>query len=111
MVMIVCGECGRAVSSKAAACVGCGAPIEIAPGINPVQRAGKPTPLNSRTVRRHLYLAIATLLLGVAAAVVADRAHGPGRGLSLAAALLLIVGIAWTLVGIVRLWTGRAGDP
>jgi hypothetical protein len=111
MAMIVCGECGRAVSSKAAACVGCGAPIEIAPGINLVPETGKPKPLNSKTVKRHLLLAVATLLLGVAAAVVADRVHARGSGLSLAAALLLILGITWTLVGIVRLWTGRGGGP
>jgi hypothetical protein len=30
MALITCGECGREISDKAPACVGCGAPIEMA---------------------------------------------------------------------------------
>ena len=77
--MMTCSECGRAVSSKAAACVGCGAPIEPPAGLA-MARTPPPTPPSVRDLRRHLALAVAALL---------------------------IAGICWTLVTLVRLWAAK----
>lgn len=33
MALTKCGECGREVSDKAAACIGCGAPVMTAPDV------------------------------------------------------------------------------
>ncbi len=30
MALVICGECGREISDKAAQCIGCGAPVEAA---------------------------------------------------------------------------------
>ncbi len=114
MAMILCDECGRAVSDKAAACVGCGAPIASRAPLQPSrapQRVARPAipsvPASARLIRRNLALALATLALGLAASSLAERTHGAGRLPVLAAALLLIAGLAGTLVWLVRWWAER----
>jgi hypothetical protein len=58
-------------------------------------------------IRRQLLPALATLILGVAAASLARHVPDPLRFYSLAAALLLIAGLSWTLTSLVRLWAAR----
>ena len=60
-----------------------------------------------RLVVRQLLPALATLLLGVAAASMAGRIPDPSRLFSFAAAMLLIGGMAWSMTSIVRLWAAR----
>lgn len=107
MALIVCSECGRAVSNKASACIGCGAPITTAAGIDMVP---KPTPikrLSLPVVKRHLLISSIILGLGVIAAIIADHRQAANRLDQFIAALLLIAGISWTLVTLVRLWSYR----
>ena len=104
--MMTCSECGRAVSSKAAACVGCGAPIEPPAGLA-MARTPPPTPPSVRDLRRHLALAVAALFLGLIAALAADHDRSGDRLGQFIAALLMIAGICWTLVTLVRLWAAK----
>jgi hypothetical protein len=104
--MIVCSECGRAISDKAALCVGCGAPVERPIVARVPEAPARPAPLNAVATIRQLVLAVAITVAGVVAAMRAERLPGSGRLLSLAAALLLIVGISWALVSAVRLLAG-----
>lgn len=46
MALIKCGECGREVSDKAAACVGCGAPLGAA--VAAPSPAASPVPVTRR---------------------------------------------------------------
>jgi hypothetical protein len=105
VAMIACGECGRAVSSKARACIHCGAPIAPNAEMQPIIKSAPAKPLTLGRVRRDLKLSSATLLLGLFAAILVDRIPGANRVWSLIAALLLIAGISWTLVTLVRLWS------
>ena len=69
------------------------------------------TPLTNNPLpsvfRRQLLPALATLSLGIAAATLARRVPDPDRFFSLAAALLLIAGLSWTLTSLVRVWAAR----
>jgi hypothetical protein len=103
MAMITCSECGRAISNKAASCIGCGAPVatpELGYGV-----VAPPAPLPMRTLWRHLLLSAGLSLLGLGLAVIADHRPDSGRWLALIAALLLIGGICWLIVTLVRLWS------
>jgi hypothetical protein len=103
--MIVCSECGRAVSNKATACVGCGAPISSPSEIEMVARNKPVKPPTLGALKRHLIGGAITLALGLFAAMAADRMQSSNRIDQLIAALLLIAGISWTLVTLVRLWS------
>jgi len=104
--MIACSECGRAISNKAAACIGCGAPVgtsELGYGV-----VDPPAPaLPMRTLWRHLWLSAGLSLLGTFMALAADRQPDSGRWLALLAALSLIAGICWLIVTLVRLWSSH----
>lgn len=39
MALVACDECGREISTRAAACVGCGAPITVSPSTEAEERA------------------------------------------------------------------------
>lgn len=105
MAMIVCSECGRAISNKANACVGCGAPIASASEIEMIPRNKPIKPPTLSGLKRHLLGGSITLALGLFAAMAADRLQSSNRLDQLIAALLLIAGISWTLVTLVRLWS------
>ncbi len=106
MAMITCSECGRAISNKAAACIGCGAPVGTAGlGYGVVEPPAAPLPM--RTLWRHLLQSAGLSLLGLGLAVIADHRPDSGRWLALIAALWLIGGICWLMVTLVRLWSYR----
>ena len=70
MALINCGECGKSVSDKAAACPHCGAPVKPAPGASPgvapasagAEKAGGWVPL---WILVPLGLVVAFLIFGV----------------------------------------------
>ncbi|HEY3730183.1 MAG TPA: hypothetical protein VGL28_02865 [Steroidobacteraceae bacterium] len=106
MAIIKCSECGRAVSDKAAACIGCGAPIvspsAAPPGFNIAPERTPVRPLTSAQLRWRLGLSSATLVLGVIAADAASRWR-PGSHLAATlSALLLICGLCWFIVAIIQ---------
>lgn len=104
MAIIKCSECGRAVSDKAAACIGCGAPL--LPPASPSAFNLAPTPSNTPPLsppqlRWRLALASLTLVLGVIAADAVSRRPG-SRVAAVVAALLVIIGLCWFIVAMVQ---------
>ncbi len=103
MALIVCSECGRAISNKAVACIGCGAPLASSSQIDLIPRNAPLKPPSLKHLRRHLLGGSLTLMAGLGMALAADAVPG-GNFAKLAAALVLIAGLSWTLVTLVRLW-------
>ena len=106
MAMVTCGECGRAVSDKASACIGCGAPLVRAPappsGFNLVPQQSLTPPPTSGQLRARAVMASLTLLIGVVWSASVDRAHGSSRVAATLAALLLVAGLCWLVVTILQ---------
>jgi hypothetical protein len=106
MAIIKCSECGRAVSDKAAACIGCGAPITAPsaapPGFNIAPERTPGRPFTPAQLRWRLGLSAATLVLGVIAADAASRWRPGSRVAATLSALLLISGLCWFIVAIVQ---------
>ena len=96
MAIIKCSECGRAVSDKAGACIGCGAPLTA----EPVQTAR--APLTPAQLRWRLALASLTLVLGVIVADAVGRHPGLPRVAGTLAALLVTTGLVWFIVAILQ---------
>jgi hypothetical protein len=105
MAIINCSECGRAVSDKAQACIGCGAPLAREDPHAVFNRAPVYTitpPPTPAQLRWRLVLSSLTLVLGVVASDAAGRHGGGSRLPATLAALLLIVGLCWFMVAAVH---------
>jgi hypothetical protein len=100
MALIACSECGRAVSDKAEACIGCGAPISSASAIDLVPKRSHAPPPTREQIKRSALLSSSILAVGVLWAAYID--HTDNRLASLAAALLIIGGLCWLLVVLVQ---------
>ena len=103
MALIQCSECGRSVSDKATACVGCGAPIEQ--DANAVfasaPQPSKSPALTRKALRWRALLSAVTFILGVTMTIEVDR-RGGNQTLTTLAALLLIAGLCWLIVAILQ---------
>lgn len=102
MAMVTCSECGRAVSNKAAACIGCGAPLGVSPDINYVAPTKAATPPSPAQIRRRTLLSLTALMMGVFWASMVDHAHASHRLPLFLAALLIIGGLCGLLVSLVH---------
>jgi hypothetical protein len=106
MAIIKCSECGRAVSDKAGACIGCGAPITppspAPPGFNIAPVPAPSRPLTPAQLRWRLGLSAATLVAGVIAADAASRWRPGSSVAATLSALLLICGLCWFIVAIIQ---------
>lgn len=102
MAIITCSECGRAVSDRAAACIGCGAPLASAAAFDRVPRPSISAPLTPNQLRWRLALASLTLVLGVIAADAVSHRPGGGRLAATLAALLVICGLCWFIVAVLQ---------
>jgi hypothetical protein len=105
MAIITCSECGRAVSDKAAACVGCGAPLAGEDRQSAFIRAPVPTvtpPLSAAQLRWRLALAALTLVLGIIVADAVGRRSGLPQLARTASALLVITGLVWFIVALLQ---------
>jgi hypothetical protein len=105
MAIVKCSECGRAVSDKAAACIGCGAPLtaddrQSAFGREPVHTVT--APLTSAQLRWRLALASLTLVLGVIVADAVGRHPGLPQVAKTLSALLVTTGLVWFIVAILQ---------
>ncbi len=106
MALIACSECGRAVSDKATACIGCGAPLHASSGLNLVPKRSNAPPPTRVQIKRRALLALSMLVFGVVWAALVG--HRPGsRAGSFLAALLIIVGLCWFLVLLVHASSSR----
>jgi hypothetical protein len=109
MALIPCSECGRSVSDKATACVGCGAPIHT--GIDTDANAhaafaiapepSKSPPLTHAALRWRALLAAVTFISGLIMTIRVDH-QGGSRSLATLAALLLVSGLCWLIVAILQ---------
>jgi hypothetical protein len=106
MALIACGECGRAVSDKAAACIGCGAPLSQPSSIDLVPKRSSAPPPTREQIKTRGLLSLGLLAIGVVMASVLDHRSG-SRLAILAAALLIIVGLCWFLVLLVHAVASR----
>ena len=108
MAIIKCSECGRAVSDKAAACIGCGAPLAPDERHSAFSRAPIQTvtaPLTPAQLRWRLALAALTLVVGVIVADALSRHPGApplARIAKVLSALLLTTGLIWFIVAILQ---------
>jgi hypothetical protein len=106
MALIKCSECGRLISDKATACVGCGAPV-AAPAarrdspFNLVPEQTVTPPLTGTQLRRRMHLAGITFIAGMLAAAYSSS-HPENQIVSTCSALLLICGLCWLIVAIVQ---------
>ncbi len=102
MSLIRCNECGRSISTRATACVGCGAPLSAGPDWNWVPaRSSGPAPTRRQILGRAL-LAILALAFGVIwASALEGRATG-NRVAATLAALLVIIGLCGCVVALLQ---------
>jgi len=109
MALMTCSECGRAVSSKAVACVGCGFPIaqqfaDIAIAHSYVAAV----PLNSKEIRWRGLLFLATMVVGVIWTGLAEHEPTAGRLPVFLGAMLIIGGLSGLIVSLVQSVTPRS---
>jgi hypothetical protein len=106
MALIACSECGRAVSEKAPACIGCGAPLSTSSSIDLVPRRSNSPPPTREQIKRRVLLSLTMLVLGVILANLLD--HRPdSRAPSFVAALLIICGLSWFMVVLIHAVSSR----
>lgn len=103
MALIPCAECGSQVSTQAAACPKCGAPV--VPVLKAEQEAiGTPlltTQLTSKALKKQQVLASLLVLVSIVGAFVGASAYPVLGALSV---LGLLGGLIWLLVVRVRTW-------
>jgi hypothetical protein len=100
--MIQCSECGRAISDRAAHCVGCGAPTLKLSGLNWLPERSSSPPPSPRQLWLRGTAAAAMLVGGTFWASAIDH-HGAGSRLGATlAALLLISGLCWFVVTLLQ---------
>ena len=103
MALMTCSECGRAVSSKAVACVGCGFPIAQQFADIPIAHSYvAAVPLSSKEIRWRALLFLATMFVGVVWAAIAEHEPTAGRLPVFLGALLIIGGLSGLIVSLVR---------
>ena len=107
MAIIQCSECGRAISDKASACVGCGAPLGTVAGFNLVPKPERHEPPSPRRIMRRAVLAALVLAAGVIWTAAVDQPASRDRVATLIATLLIVGGLCGLLVTLVQWVTSR----
>jgi hypothetical protein len=102
MAMIHCSECGRAISTRASACVGCGAPLSAGTGFNWVPAQSRAPAPTGRQIVRRAALAAAALAFGIIWANAINGRSGGSRVSATLAALLIIVGLCGCIVALLQ---------
>jgi ribosomal protein L37E len=102
MAMIRCSECGRAISDRAAHCVGCGAPSSRLAGVDWVPARSTRPPPSPRQLWLRGLLATGMLVGGALWAGALDHRPGGGRVLVTLATLLLITGLCGLVVTLLQ---------
>jgi hypothetical protein len=102
MTMISCSECGRSISDRAAACVGCGAPLSAPSSIPLAPVPSTQLPPTRRQIRWRLLIASLMLVSGVIAARQALHLPRYAHLASSVATALILVGLVWLLITLVQ---------
>jgi hypothetical protein len=94
------------VSDKAAACIGCGAPLTSSSPIDLVPKRSKTRPPTREQIKQGALLSLSMFALGLIWAIFLD--HRPGNHLAaFMAALLIIGGICWFMVVLIHAVSSR----
>ncbi len=104
MALISCPECNNQVSSTAATCPQCGAPIAEAAGS---KAAGAPLTTVQETSKRlkaHIIFSSIIFWIGVVWLFVGINAEKQGGEQSEIPGLMLFVGIVWYIATKFRIW-------
>lgn len=104
MALINCTECNNQVSSTAAACPQCGAPIAEAVGS---KAAGVPlTTIQETSKKLKLHIVIASVLFWVSVVwLFASVSNAPeDSGQAIIPSVILVVGLGWYLTTKFRIW-------
>jgi zinc-ribbon domain len=107
MALITCSECGREVSDKAAACVGCGAPLARPSGMLLVPDRPKGPPPTTAQIQRRALLALAMLVGGIFWAATLQQRPDAVRSTAVLPSILIVGGLCWILVLIVHAIAAR----
>ena len=108
MALITCSECGRAVSNKAVACVGCGFPITQLADIQIVHSYVAAVPLSAQEIRWRALFFLATMVVGVIWSGLAELEPTAGRLPVFLGAMLIIGGLSGLIVSLVQSVTKQA---
>ena len=108
MALMTCSECGRAVSSRAVACVGCGFPISQLADIPIAHSYVAAVPLTSTEIRWRALFFLATMLVGVIWTGLAEHEPTAGRLPVFLGAMLIIGGLSGLIVSLVQSVTRRS---
>lgn len=104
MALIKCPDCDKQVSTSAAACPNCGAPVKAA---RETKAAGAPlttTQLTSKKFKGQQVVAVLMIIVGAVWLSVylgANANQGNGAGWAI---LTLLVGMIWYIVIRIRTW-------
>jgi len=108
MALIACPECSHQVSTKAASCPNCGAPImgakeTVATGAHLVT-----TQTTSKSLKTEIMLSSVVFWSGIVWAFSSNAAHDSSSvGVSLSGlspTLMIVFGLIWYLVTKIRIW-------
>ena len=100
MSLIKCSECGTDVSSLAAACPRCAAPIANQAAARAVGQSVTTTELTSKALKKQALLATMTACIGVVLLVAAEPASGTGA----IGGLMAFGGLVWFIATRLRTW-------
>jgi hypothetical protein len=108
MALMTCSECGRTISSKAVACVGCGFPISQQLADFPIAHSYvAAVPLGSKEIRWRAMFFLATMIVGVVWTGLAEHEPVAGRLPVFLGAMLIIGGLSGLIVSLVQSVTPR----
>jgi len=102
MAMIECAECGKSVSSRAASCPGCGAPI-AADGESIGSGVAHLTTTQATSKRLKLQTLISTVMILVGFVMV-YAAYDLGHDTFPTGSILMAAGFVWFVVTRIRIW-------
>ena len=101
MALIKCSECGREVSDKASACLGCGAPITAAGAGTPIQTIQKTSKrLKAQSLMAGVLVAFSGIVVILSSFAVSE-AHSPMPTFPI---ILFMAGVIWYVTVKVRTW-------
>ena len=107
MALIACSECGRAISDKAAVCIGCGAPLALSVHVDVMPEPSNGPPPTRAQIKRRALLALSLFVLGVIWAALLDHQPHGNRLAPFLSAMLIIAGLCWLLVLLVHAVSSR----
>ncbi len=100
MALIKCGECGTEVSTLAAVCPKCAAPIANAPAAKAIGQGVTVTELTSKSLKKRRLVSVAMIIVGVLVFFGAET----GSGTAAVGALLTFAGLMHYLVVSTNKW-------